>query len=427
MTGGTGAGRAAPQIRYALSQLRSRNGHHEFEHLCRAVARVRITANILPATGPVSAGGDKGRDFETFRTYIQQGLPGCFLASEGGLRIVFACTLQRENLAAKIKNDLRAITGGGPVDQVYFFCEQDIPVPRRRKLCQEAREDHGLEIEIIDGQALSELLAADDCLEIAEHYLGVKVPGAGAGTVSRSERPAGRLSELTGTGLQADVIHGDVNIIYHARIPARAAARHRGGRRPAPSGSSLRRGWRTGASLMAVATAVALGLILAPRGHSSSLAPRGHSSSLAPRGHSFSLPSPGTVLDAVAGRDWRGTVSFAGLVNGHMLSIGVTVSIGSRPSRKPGDSVGSIRYGTCPPEPLTLIQDDPKNLALASDKSQREQHCNGLFATEAFYNSIADSPAITITRAGAGGRDGINVVAVYHDGTLFTGMLRTSG
>ena|SRR5258708_27582100 len=85
---------------------------------------------ILPATGPVSAGGDRGRDFETFRTLISTRLPGSFLACDGDRRIVFSCTLQRDNLAAKIRNDLRAITDGGPVDHVYFFCEQDIPVAR---------------------------------------------------------------------------------------------------------------------------------------------------------------------------------------------------------------------------------------------------------------------------------------------------------
>src|SRR5260370_20299174 len=169
---GDRAGWAAPQIRYALSRLRSRNGHHEFEHLCREVARLRITPNILPATGPVSAGGDQGRDFETFRSYVQELGPGRFLAAEDGLQVVFACTLQCRDLAAKIKDDLRAIMGGGPVGQVYFFCEQDIPAARRHELCSWARENHGAEIEIIDGQALSELLAAEDCLWIAERYLG---------------------------------------------------------------------------------------------------------------------------------------------------------------------------------------------------------------------------------------------------------------
>ncbi len=60
------------QIRFGLSQLAETNSHHEFEHLCRHLARARICSNIIPATGPVSSGGDQGRDFETFKTYIPQ-------------------------------------------------------------------------------------------------------------------------------------------------------------------------------------------------------------------------------------------------------------------------------------------------------------------------------------------------------------------
>lgn len=56
------------QIRFALEQLSAKNAHHEFEHLCLDLARLRICSNVLPATCPVAAGGDQGHDFETFRT-----------------------------------------------------------------------------------------------------------------------------------------------------------------------------------------------------------------------------------------------------------------------------------------------------------------------------------------------------------------------
>ena len=57
----------AKYIRFQLSELRAQNKHHEFEHLARQFARLRVCENILPATGPVGAGGDNGRDFETYR------------------------------------------------------------------------------------------------------------------------------------------------------------------------------------------------------------------------------------------------------------------------------------------------------------------------------------------------------------------------
>jgi hypothetical protein len=60
----------ARYIRFQLSQLGTENKHHEFEHLARQFARLRICENILPATGPVSAGGDQGHDFETYKSYL---------------------------------------------------------------------------------------------------------------------------------------------------------------------------------------------------------------------------------------------------------------------------------------------------------------------------------------------------------------------
>jgi len=105
-------------IRFALSELSGENGHHAFEHLCRELAQARLVSNILPATGPVAGGGDQGRDFETFRTY----LAGSLRFSEGFLglasanTVVFACTLQREDLKAKVKDDVTSICTQGTPD-----------------------------------------------------------------------------------------------------------------------------------------------------------------------------------------------------------------------------------------------------------------------------------------------------------------------
>ena len=212
------------QIRYALSQLNGKNGHHEFEHLCRAVARLRITPNILPATGPVADGGDQGRDFETFHSYILQRLPGSFLAVEDDQRIVFACTLQRDDLGTKIRNDICTILDGGPVARAYFFCEQDVTVSRRHKLRDWAWENHRLEVEIIDGQALSELLVMEDCLWIAERYLDVGL------TERRGGEPAAGASlpgDIIGNAVQGSTIQAAVVKIYHSQAGPRLSRQGR--------------------------------------------------------------------------------------------------------------------------------------------------------------------------------------------------------
>ena len=144
--------------------------------MCRHVARNRICSNILPATGPVAAGGDQGRDFETFRTYINESSLTCSsfigLASEGP--VVFGCTLQKDNIAKKVKNDIILITARGQyVDSIHMFFGCEIDIARRHKLQTWARTHHDVHLELYDAQALSELLCDVEIFWIAEHYLSI--------------------------------------------------------------------------------------------------------------------------------------------------------------------------------------------------------------------------------------------------------------
>ncbi|MGW5643663.1 tetratricopeptide repeat protein [Saccharopolyspora sp. NPDC003762] len=155
----------AQLIRFALHTLSARNGHHQFEDLCRHYAREEISRNILPATGPVSAGGDQGRDFETFCS---------FTAVEGGRTLTFACTLEQERrLPEKIKSDVKKIMSGGSVDMVYVFCGENLVTSRRHQLAAWAQAEYQVALEIFDGNALAELLANPDVYWIAERYLAL--------------------------------------------------------------------------------------------------------------------------------------------------------------------------------------------------------------------------------------------------------------
>ncbi|MEV6928447.1 hypothetical protein AB0M46_28720 [Dactylosporangium sp. NPDC051485] len=157
-----------------LTLLAGDNGHHTFEHICRHVTKLRITTNVLPATGPVSAGGDQGRDFETFRTYLLQELPFArgFLALASPDVVAFACTIQRDDLRAKFKSDIEAICGQGtPVDDVWIFSAAEVPVRLRHDLQAWAADEHQVKLEIVDGYALAEWLAEPDLYWIAHTYL----------------------------------------------------------------------------------------------------------------------------------------------------------------------------------------------------------------------------------------------------------------
>jgi hypothetical protein len=164
----------ATLIRSALRDLDGVNAHHEFEHLCRQLAMHRIARNVLPATGPVSAGGDHGRDFETYRSYLADGLPFAigFLALASTDTIAFGCTIQKDKLKSKIQSDISAICGQGTVvDRVYIFATAKVPVRLRHDLQEWAKDHHNVALDVLDGVAVAEMLSQPDLYWIAQQYL----------------------------------------------------------------------------------------------------------------------------------------------------------------------------------------------------------------------------------------------------------------
>lgn len=140
------------QLRFHLSELGSRDAHHEFEHLARHLARARIYSNILPATGPVSAGGDGGRDFETFRTGIALPVAGSLFSAHlsRDRAVAFACSLEKR-IERKIRGDVEKIVATGKVDEIIYFCEANLAIAKRRELVT-AASGMGAQLQIFDGK-----------------------------------------------------------------------------------------------------------------------------------------------------------------------------------------------------------------------------------------------------------------------------------
>jgi hypothetical protein len=162
-------------IRFQLSQLSARNAEHEFENLVFELARLRVVPNLLPATGPVQAGGDQGRDFESFRTYLTLSPLGtsAFATISSKDVVVGACTLDKQ-IVQKIKKDLRTSFGSGVrPSHVAYFCEPDVPVAKRHAPQQHCQETYGGSLEIFDGQALADLLSDRDTFWVAKQFLSV--------------------------------------------------------------------------------------------------------------------------------------------------------------------------------------------------------------------------------------------------------------
>ena len=164
------------QVRFALSQLPVKNAHHEFEHICRHLTQRFICSNVLPATGPVSAGGDQGRDFETFRSYLRKelGPHGAFLGLVSEGTIAFVCTIQADDLYGKLTQDIEKVCAfGHPVHEIRAFTLGSVPVSSRHRLETETQESYGVRLELHDAESISNLLARPEGFWIAERFLSI--------------------------------------------------------------------------------------------------------------------------------------------------------------------------------------------------------------------------------------------------------------
>jgi hypothetical protein len=179
-------------IRFGLSTLTETNSHHDFETISLGLARKRIATNLMPATGPVAAGGDQGRDAESYWTNLtnEEARTSFFIVGATDENVVLACTTQQADIPSKIRADLQSICSRGePVDRVVYFTLTPVPVGKRHELQEHARENHSVALDIWDALAISKELAEHDLYYLAVDYLHLPAELAPERPVSLTSRP----------------------------------------------------------------------------------------------------------------------------------------------------------------------------------------------------------------------------------------------
>lgn len=163
-------------ILFTLNDLLVENAHHKFEMMCLELTKQNIMENVIPSTGPVARLGDKGRDFLNFRTYLNSTLKEnsiFFGVSNQGGRVVFACSIQKKILG-KIKFDVNKIIEFGlSVESIFFFSRENIKVAETLNLERWVEKEHNVHLEILDGNALADLLALKKNHWIAQRFLNI--------------------------------------------------------------------------------------------------------------------------------------------------------------------------------------------------------------------------------------------------------------
>lgn len=159
-------------IEFQLANLSARNQHHRFEQLCVELARRRIAANIRLATGPVGAGGDGGRDGESFETDLPYEAATWFSVRATAVTTIIACST-RVDFAAKIRSDIRKIgSSTGVPSPIVFLSTQSIPFGISTALQHELGSPDRT-IAIWDRSAISNALVEPDLRWIAREYLDI--------------------------------------------------------------------------------------------------------------------------------------------------------------------------------------------------------------------------------------------------------------
>jgi hypothetical protein len=162
-------------IEFQLSQMAARNAHHTFEELATRIARRRISSTILLAAGPVGAGGDQGRDAESYRTFIPDELPASTIgaAPATSAPVVVACTTQTGRLKSKILHDVEGIcdSQASSVQHIAYFSVNTVPAAAVHEVQQVVREQHGITIDVFSGRQIATILAEPDLIWAAVHYL----------------------------------------------------------------------------------------------------------------------------------------------------------------------------------------------------------------------------------------------------------------
>ena len=163
----------ADLIEYYLSQMASRNDHHRFERLCTEIARRRVATNLLIATGPVGAGGDGGRDAESFQTSLPDEVSTWFSLRATTAAMAIACSLEK-NYVSKIRSDTERIARSQDrkFDRIIFFSSQSIPSAKRTALGEELAT-HGCALAIWDRPAIAHALSEPDLHWLAQYYLNI--------------------------------------------------------------------------------------------------------------------------------------------------------------------------------------------------------------------------------------------------------------
>ena len=138
---------------YYLESLTSKNLEKTFEEFCRKLAESELCPNLLPQTGP-TGGGDSKVDSETYPVAKELSDLWYYGNAAASERWAFAISAKRD-WKPKVKSDVNKIVLANQKEyrgytKIFFMSNQYIPDKKRAQTEDELRNQHGLDIRILD-------------------------------------------------------------------------------------------------------------------------------------------------------------------------------------------------------------------------------------------------------------------------------------
>lgn len=187
-------------LKYLLYSLNRENGGFRFEALATDLLHATYAHNIVPATGPVGP-GDRGEDGRTHASYLHDSSDMFRIwrtPHQAPDHTFFAFSIDVD-WKKKVLSDVEKIVSNRlGAERIVFVTNQLIPTRDRQDTQRAVEEQHGIALQILDGNWIA------GHLEGEHHALAVKHLGADRPSDPNTEAMLQRVLELRVGGMAAD-------------------------------------------------------------------------------------------------------------------------------------------------------------------------------------------------------------------------------
>jgi hypothetical protein len=185
------------QFEFHLDTLTQRKEETLFETFARVLAEKELCPNLLPQTGP-TGGGDSKVDTETYpvsEEISDRWYEGEATRAGSGERWAFAISAMKA-WKPKVQNDIRKIAETGrSYSLIYFISNQAIRDKARAEVEDELRQQHSIEVRILDRSWIVEKVSGHRRWDIVAETLHFQLPQRETKAVP-GPRDAERLRDL---------------------------------------------------------------------------------------------------------------------------------------------------------------------------------------------------------------------------------------